>query len=145
MRISVVALLFIGTSAAHAAPAFLPGAWDITTQFEATYHAGTPRDQRPGDVMAKPVRQRICLTPEQTQRGALAVLGAAPDDCRYQKLAAKGGRMRVDMICRGDRPSPVSVSIAGTYSPDRFELETDMTHIWLGSRIRTKGAHIGSC
>jgi hypothetical protein len=145
MRVVWFAMIVICASSAHAETAFAPGQWQITTQFESVFDDAQPRVEQPGNVMSRPARQIVCLSPEQAQSGALGLLGGAPQDCQYRHLSARNGKMRADMICSTGKGSPVSVRMSGSFTRDRYDLETNMSRIALGRRVRTTGQHIGAC
>jgi hypothetical protein len=67
------------------------------------------------DVMA------TCLSEADAKKPREDFFAGKSKNCRYDHLTMSGGKMDAAMTCTGERGTSMSMTMAGTYSPDHYE------------------------
>ena len=107
-----------------------PGLWESKVTIEKFEMPGMPAEmtQRMKSVMAQNQEHgfRSCLTPEEVKRPKEDFFAGKNNECRYDHFAMDGGKIDAAMHCGGKHGESQTMQMAGTYSPDSYQMQTSM-------------------
>ena len=107
-----------------------PGRWESKVTVEQFEIPGMPPEmaQRMKSMMAE--RQEhgfvTCLTPEEIKRPKEDFFAGKNKECRYEHFTMGGGKIDAVMRCDNKSGSAPTMQMAGTYSPDAYQMHTSM-------------------
>jgi hypothetical protein len=106
-----------------------PGLWQSKITVEQLDIPGMPADmaQRMKTMMAERQEHgfQTCLTAEDVNRPKEDFFAGKNNECRYEHFTMRAGKIDAAMRC-GGKGGATSMQMAGTYSPDRYEMHTSM-------------------
>src|SRR6266550_1759443 len=107
-----------------------PGLWESKVTVENFEMPGMPPEmaQRMKTMMAQNQEHdnHSCLTPEDVKRPKEDFFAGKNNECRYDHFTMGGGKIDAAMRCGGQDGGSV-MQMAGTYSPDSYQMQTSMT------------------
>jgi hypothetical protein len=107
-----------------------PGRWESKVTIEQFDIPGMPPEmaQRMKTMMAE--RQEhgfeTCLTPEDVKRPREGFFAGKNNQCRYEHFTMGGGKIDALMRCDSKSGGAPIMQMAGTYSPDSYQMQTSM-------------------
>jgi hypothetical protein len=130
-----------------------PGLWQSKVTIEKFDVPGMPPEMasRMKTMMAEnqPHDFETCLTPEDVKRPKEDFFAGKNNECRYEHFTMGGGKIDAAMQCgKGQR-----MQMAGTYSPDRYQMQTSMTaaadkgdpQSGMNMQMRIEAHRVGEC
>ena len=117
--------------AANADKAFVrPGLWESRVTIEKLDIPGMPAEmaQRMKVMMAENREHGFqnCLTPEDVKRPKEDFFAGKHNNCRYEHFTMAGGKIDAAMNCGGKDGETQVMQMAGSYSPDSYQMQTSM-------------------
>jgi len=107
-----------------------PGLWESKVTIEQFDIPGMPPEmaQRMKTMMAENQEHGFenCLTPEDVKRPKEDFFAGKNNSCRYEHFTMGGGKIDAAMHCGGKRGETQVMQMAGTYSPDSYQMQTSM-------------------
>ena len=67
-----------------------------------------------------------CLTPEDVKRPREDFFAGKNNECRYDHFTMGGGKIDAAMHCGGKHGESQAMQMAGTYSPESYQMQTSM-------------------
>jgi hypothetical protein len=132
-----------------------PGLWQSKVTIDQLDIPGMPADmaQRMKTMMAEKPDQgcETCLTPQDVKRPKEDFFAGKNNECRYEHFTMGGGKIDAAMRC-GDKEGAQEMQMAGTYSPDSYQMQTSMKVRAEGSsqgamqmKMRIEAQRVGEC
>ena len=117
--------------AANADQAFVrPGLWESKVTIEKFEVPGLPPEmaQRMKTMMAENREHgfETCLTAEDVKRPKEDFFAGKNNSCRYEHFTMDGGKIDAAMRCGGKDGGTQVMQMAGTYSPESYQMQTSM-------------------
>jgi uncharacterized protein DUF3617 len=128
-----------------------PGLWQVDTSIESASQPGLPVAMADRMKGPRPV-VRHCITPEQAARPNASFLARRQaGTCTDRSFEMRGGRIAGAMTCRSPDGAASEVRMAGSYSPERYDLRLEMQTPGIGPGTtitivsRQTGRRVGEC
>jgi hypothetical protein len=132
-----------------------PGLWQSKVTIEQLDLPGMPAEMagRMKTMMAEkqPHDFKTCLTPEDVAKPKEDFFAGKNNECRYDHFTMGGGKIDAAMHCGGKDGLQV-MKMAGTYSPDSYQMQTSMTAsgkdgaaAGMAMRMRIEAQRVGEC
>ena len=133
-----------------------PGLWESKVTIEKFDIPGMPPEmaQRMKTMMAENQEHgfQTCLTPEDVKRPKEDFFAGKNNECRYEHFTMGGGKIDAAMHCGGKDGGTQVMQMAGTYSPDSYQMQTSMD-MKRGARpegsmtmaMRVEAKRVGEC
>ena len=117
--------------AASGADGFIrPGLWESKVTVEKFEIPGMPPEmsQRMKSMMAQNQEHssQSCLTAEDVERPKEDFFAGKNNQCRYDHFTMGGGKIDAAMHCGGKHGESQAMQMAGTYSPESYQMQTSM-------------------
>ncbi|MFL6751891.1 MAG: DUF3617 domain-containing protein [Sphingomicrobium sp.] len=133
-----------------------PGLWQSKVTIEKFDVPGMPAEmvQRMKAMMAErqPHGFETCLTPEDVRRPKEDFFAGGRNECRYDHFTMGSGKIDAMMRCGGDRGERQVMQMAGTYSPDSYQMQTSMKMeggsepgAGMSMTMRVEAQRVGAC
>jgi hypothetical protein len=107
-----------------------PGLWESKVTIEKFEMPGMPPEmiQRMKTMMAQNQEHgfQSCLTAEDVKRPKEDFFAGKNNECRYDHFTMGGGKIDAAMHCGGTHGESQMMQMAGTYSPDNYQMQTSM-------------------
>jgi uncharacterized protein DUF3617 len=107
-----------------------PGLWESKVTIEKFEMPGMPPEmsQRMKSMMAQNQEHssQSCLTAEDVKRPKEDFFAGKNNECRYDHFTMGGGKIDAAMHCGGKHGESQAMQMAGTYSPERYQMQTSM-------------------
>jgi hypothetical protein len=107
-----------------------PGLWESKVTIEKFEVPGMPPEmaQRMKTMMAENQEHgfQTCLTPEDVKRPKEDFFAGKDNECRYDHFTMGGGKIDAAMHCGGKHGESQKMQMAGTYSPESYQMQTSM-------------------
>jgi hypothetical protein len=107
-----------------------PGLWESKVTVEKFEMPGMPPEmsQRMKTMMAQNQEHNSqnCLTPEDVKRPKEDFFAGKNNECRYDHFTMGGGKIDAAMRCGGKHGESQVMQMAGTYSPESYQMQTSM-------------------
>jgi hypothetical protein len=107
-----------------------PGLWESKVTVEKFEMPGMPPEmaQRMKSMMAQNQEHssQNCLTPEDVKRPKEDFFAGKNNQCRYDHFTMSGGKIDAAMHCGGKHGESQAMQMAGTYSPESYQMQTSM-------------------
>jgi hypothetical protein len=107
-----------------------PGLWESKVTIEKFDVPGMPPEmaQRMKTMMAENQEHgfQTCLTPEDVKKPKEDFFAGKDNNCRYEHFTMGGGKIDAAMQCGGKDGGSQLMRMAGTYSPDSYQMQTSM-------------------
>jgi len=131
------------------------GLWESKVTIEKLDMPGVPAEmaERMKTMMAQnqPHDFQTCLTAEDVKRPKEDFFAGKNKECRYDHFTMGGGKIDAAMRCGGKEGAQV-MQMAGTYSPDNYQLQTSMNaqgeaqkQGGMSMRLRIEAQRVGEC
>ncbi len=128
-----------------------PGKWVSTVTVEQMTMPGLPPEaaRQMQKMVAQTHSSESCLTPEEARQPRGKFFGGN-DSCRYDRFTMGRGRIDAEMRCSAGGSTQV-MKMAGTYSPDRYEMRmkslTEGTGAGAGvsMQMKVEAKRVGEC
>lgn len=132
-----------------------PGLWQSKVTIEQLDMPGMPPEMgaRMKTMMAQNQAHgfKTCLTPEDVNKPKEDFFAGKNNACRYDHFTMGGGKIDAAMHC-GDKDSTQVMQMAGTYSPDSYQMQTSMkvdgkgdSGVGMAMRMRIEAQRVGEC
>ena len=132
-----------------------PGLWQSKVTIDQLDMPGMPADMadRMKAMMAErqPHDYQTCLTPEDVKRPKEDFFAGKNNECRYDNFTMGDGKIDAVMHC-GKGDSQQTMQMAGTYSPERYEMQMstkseggEAAQRGMAMRMRVEAHRIGEC
>ena len=108
-----------------------PGRWESKVSIADVQMPGMPPQMadRIKQTMAN-VNERestaTCLSEADAKKPSEEFFAGKAKNCRYDHFTMSGGKIDAAMTCSGETGRTVSMTMSGTYSPDRYEADMAM-------------------
>jgi hypothetical protein len=106
------------------------GQWQSKVTIEKFEMPGMPPEmvQRMKTMMAQNQEHgfQTCLTAEDVKRPKEDFFAGKNNECRYDHFTMGGGKIDAEMHCGGKRGESQVMQMAGTYSPESYQMQTSM-------------------
>lgn len=106
------------------------GQWQSKVTIEKFEMPGMPPEmvQRMKTMMAQNQEHgfQTCLTAEDVKRPKEDFFAGKNNECRYDHFTMGGGKIDAEMHCGGKHGETQVMQMAGTYSPDNYQMQTSM-------------------
>ena len=106
------------------------GQWQSQVTIEKFEMPGMPPEmvQRMKTMMAENREHgfQTCLTAEDVKRPKEDFFAGKNNQCRYDHFTMGGGKIDAEMHCGGKRGESQVMQMAGTYSPESYQMQTSM-------------------
>jgi hypothetical protein len=106
------------------------GLWESKVTIEQFDVPGMPPEmiRRMKTMMAENQEHdfQTCLTPEDVKRPKEDFFAGENKSCRYEHFTMAGGKIDAAMHCGGKGGGTQVMQMAGTYSPDSYQMQTSM-------------------
>jgi hypothetical protein len=132
-----------------------PGRWESKVTVEQFDIPGMPAEmaQRMKSMMAEKQEHGFvsCLTPEDVKRPKEDFFAGKNKECRYDHFTMGGGKIDALMRCDGKSGSAPVMQMAGTYSPDSYQMQTSMKMAGgagvegMSMQLRIDAHRVGEC
>src|SRR3954464_12040570 len=132
-----------------------PGLWESKVTIEKFEVPGMPPEmaQRMKTMMAQNQEHgfQTCLTAEDVKRPKEDFFAGKNNQCRYEHFTMGGGKIDAAMQCGGKDGGTQVMQMAGTYSPDSYQMQTAMKLSGAGAQggmnmsMRVEAQRIGEC
>ncbi|WP_028969731.1 DUF3617 domain-containing protein [Sphingomonas sp. URHD0057] len=132
-----------------------PGLWESKVTIEKFDVPGMPADmaQRMKTMMAENQEHgfQTCLTAEDVKRPREDFFAGKNNQCRYEHFTMDGGKIDAAMHCGGKDGGTQVMQMAGTYSPDSYQMQTSMKLSGTGPQggmnmsMRVEAQRVGEC
>src|SRR4051812_15708704 len=132
-----------------------PGLWESKVTIEKFDVPGMPPEmaQRMKTMMAENQEHGFqnCLTAEDVKRPKEDFFAGKNNQCRYEHFTMGGGKIDAAMQCGGKDGGTQVMQMAGTYSPDSYQMQTAMKLSGAGAQggmnmsMRVEAQRIGEC
>ena len=103
-----------------------PGMWQSKVTIEQLEMPGMPPEmaERMKAMMAQHQERtsESCLTEEQAKRPNEDFFAGKDNNCRYEHFTMGGGKIDAKMRCSADGGASQVMEMAGTYSPDTYQM-----------------------
>jgi hypothetical protein len=107
-----------------------PGLWESKVTIEKFDVPGMPPEmaQRMKTMMAENQEHgfQTCLTPEDVKKPKEDFFAGKSNECRYEHFTMGGGKIDAAMQCGGKQGRSQVMQMAGTYSPESYQMQTSM-------------------
>lgn len=107
-----------------------PGLWASTVTIDEFTVPGMPAEMaaRMKTMMAQNQEHsfKTCLTPEDVKRPKEDFFAGKSNECRYEHFTMGGGKIDAAMHCGGKDGATQVMQMAGTYSPESYQMQTSM-------------------
>ena len=132
-----------------------PGLWQSKVTIDQFDVPGMPPEmaQRMKTMMAERQEHSFetCLTAEDVKRPKEDFFAGKNNECRYEHFTMDGGKIDAAMQC-GKGDSSQTMQMAGTYSPDSYQMQTSMKmaagqgpEAGMSMKMRVEARRIGAC
>lgn len=132
-----------------------PGLWESKVTIDQFDMPGVPAEmaQRMKTMMAQnqPHGFQTCLTPEDVRRPKEDFFAGKDNECRYEHFTMGSGKIDAAMRCGGHNGTRI-MQMAGTYSPDSYQMQTSMTveggdkaEAGMAMKMRIEASRVGEC
>jgi len=131
------------------------GLWESKVTIEKFEIPGMPPEmaQRMKTMMAENQEHgfQTCLTAEDVKRPKEDFFAGKDNKCRYEHFTMGGGKIDAAMHCGGKGGQTQVMKMAGTYSPDSYQMQTRMTMSGAGAEggmdmsMRVEAQRVGEC
>jgi hypothetical protein len=133
-----------------------PGLWESKVTIEQLDMPGVPPEmaERMKTMMAQnqPHDFQTCLTAEDVKRPKEDFFAGKDNQCRYDHFTMGSGKIDAAMRCGGKDRAQV-MQMAGTYSPETYQVQTSMnmegagekTEAGMAMRMRVEARRVGEC
>jgi hypothetical protein len=132
------------------------GLWQSKVTIERFEVPGMPAEmvQRMKAMMAERQEHSFetCLTPEDVKRPKEDFFAGKNNNCRYDHFTMGGGKIDAAMRCGGERGESQVMQLAGTYSPESYQMQTAMKMeggsepgAGMSMTLRVDARRIGDC
>jgi hypothetical protein len=132
-----------------------PGLWESKVTIEKFEIPGMPAEmaQRMKTMMAENQEHgfQTCLTAEDVKRPKEDFFAGKNNQCRYDHFTMGGGKIDAAMHCGGKDGGTQVMQMAGTYSPDSYQMQTAMKMSGAGAQggmnmsMRVEAQRVGEC
>ena len=132
-----------------------PGLWESKVTIEKFDIPGMPPEmaQRMKTMMAENQEHgfQTCLTAEDVKRPKEDFFAGKNNQCRYEHFTMGGGKIDAAMHCGGKDGGTQVMQMAGTYSPDSYQMQTAMKLNGAGAQggmnmsMRVEAQRVGEC
>jgi hypothetical protein len=133
-----------------------PGRWESKVTIEQFEIPGMPPEmaQRMKGMMAQNQEHGFvtCLTAEDVKRPKEDFFAGKNKECRYEHFTMGGGKIDADMRCDNKSGGSPEMKMAGTYSPDAYQMQTSMkmvggtgTEGGMSMQMRIDAHRVGEC
>jgi hypothetical protein len=132
-----------------------PGQWQTKVTVEEMSFPGMPAEAQAQMKAIMGRQQNVtvehCISAEEAkQPSGRFFTGKEPQNCRYDRFSMSGGRIDAVMRCEGRPSGSMTMTVSGTYTPDRSTTRADMSMSGGpggGMHIRsvTENRRIGAC
>jgi len=132
-----------------------PGLWESKVTIEKFDVPGMPPEmaQRMKTMMAENQEHgfQTCLTAEDVKRPKEDFFAGKNNQCRYEHFTMGGGKIDAAMHCGGKDGGTQVMQMAGTYSPDSYQMQTAMKLNGAGAQggmnmsMRVEAQRVGEC
>jgi hypothetical protein len=132
-----------------------PGRWESKVTIEQFDIPGMPAEmaQRMKSMMAEKQEHGFvsCLTPEDVKRPKEDFFAGKNKECRYDHFTMGGGKIDALMRCDGKSGGAPVMQMAGTYSPDSYQMQTSMKMAGgagvegMSMQLRIDAHRVGEC
>lgn len=132
-----------------------PGRWESKVTIEQFEIPGMPPEmaQRMKAMMAEKQEHDFvtCLTPEDVKRPKEDFFAGKNNECRYEHFTMGGGKIDAVMRCDNNSGGAPVMQMAGTYSPDAYQMQTSMKMTGTGGeggmsmQLRIDAHRAGEC
>ena len=107
-----------------------PGMWESKVTIERFDVPGMPAEMagRMKTMMAQNQEHgfQTCLTAEDVKRPKEDFFAGKNNECRYDHFTMGGGKIDAEMHCGGKHGESQVMQMAGTYSPESYQMQTSM-------------------
>jgi hypothetical protein len=132
-----------------------PGLWQSKVTIDDLDIPGMPADmaKRMKTMMAEKQEHgfQTCLTASDVKRPKEDFFAGKNKDCRYDHFTMGGGKIDAAMRC-GDKNGASVMQMAGTYSPDTYQMQTALKVEGSGTeqggmsmKMRIEAQRVGEC
>lgn len=132
-----------------------PGLWQSKVTIDQFDMPGIPAEmaQRMKTMMAQQQEHgfQSCLTAEDVKRPKEDFFAGKNNECRYDHFTMGGGKIDAVMHC-GKGDGAQTMQMAGTYSPDSYEMQTAMKvnaaagdEGGMSMKMRVEAKRVGEC
>lgn len=145
----------VAKSVADAGMKLKPGRWELTMNFAKFEVEGMPLEAQKAmeQMMGKGRTYASCLTKEEAEKPDGSFFGQEGTDCRYDTFTMGGGKVDATMTCKGqgaDGTAEAKMKLAGTYSPDSYDMTMDMKGAapngkTMNMTMAIASKHVGDC
>jgi hypothetical protein len=133
-----------------------PGLWQSKVTIEQFDMPGMPPEMagRMKNMMAQNQAHgfKTCLTPEDVNKPKEDFFAGKNKECRYDHFTMGDGKIDASMHCGDGKQGTQVMEMAGTYSPDSYQMETSMKADESGEsgggmqmRMRIEAQRVGEC
>src|SRR3954452_3586041 len=133
-----------------------PGLWESKVTIEKFDIPGMPPDmaQRMKTMMAQNQEHgfQTCLTPEDVKKPKEDFFAGKDNQCRYEHFTMGSGKIDAKMQCGGKKGGTQVMQMAGTYSPDNYQMQTSMKMVGgagpegsMDMTMRIEAQRVGEC
>lgn len=133
-----------------------PGLWQSKVTIEEFEVPGMPKGtvERMKTMMAEQQEHAFetCLTAEDVKRPKEDFFAGKNNECRYDHFTMGGGKIDAAMRCGGKDGQSQVMQMAGTYSPDSYQMQTSMkaeggkaAEGAMSMKMRVEAHRIGEC
>jgi hypothetical protein len=132
-----------------------PGLWESKVTVEQFDMPGMPPEMqsRMKTMMAQNQAHdfKSCLTADDVKRPKEDFFAGKNNQCRYDHFTMGAGKIDALMRC-GDKDGSQTMQMAGTYSPERYQMQTSMkardgdeAGSGMSMRMRVEAQRVGEC
>jgi hypothetical protein len=133
-----------------------PGKWQTKTTVEEISVPGMPAEF--ADQMKKTMAMHqeqtfeTCLTEADVKRPGEDFFTGKNNECRYDHFTMAGGKIDAELRCGGDKGGQQVMTMAGTYSPDAYQMQMSMKsdggegpQAGMSMSMRANAKRVGAC
>ena len=131
-----------------------PGKWQSKVTIEQLEMPGMPPEM--ADNMKKMMAQHqertteSCLTEEEAKRPKEDFFAGKDNNCRYEHFTMGGGKIDAKMRCSADGGASQVMEMAGTYSPESYQMRMATRTEGAGTpgmtmKLKVDSTRIGAC
>lgn len=145
----------VAKSVADAGMKLNPGRWELTMNFAKFEVEGMPPEAKKAmeQMLGKGRTYASCLTKEEAEKPDGSFFGQEGANCRYDTFTMGGGKVDATMTCKGEGPDgagQAKMKLAGTYSPDTYDMTMDMQGAAPNGKVMNMtmaiaSKHVGDC
>jgi hypothetical protein len=115
-----------------------PGRWESSMKIESMEMAGMPPEAKAMMDKSLLAERHIatCLTPEQAAKPGANFFNQGKSGCLFEHYTMADGKIDGTMTCNHG-PEKMTLTMAGQYSPDSYEVHTKSTATMPGGQAMT--------